>query len=160
VDCRTEPERQVSIIGGAVPLREFEKETIPKLPRDVHVVTYCTIGYRSSMEGRRLNDMYGLDGRIQSLDGIVAYTHVLSKHRENTKQYPGIVDASGKPTAAVHTFGSMWSCAQDDYEATYYSLPVLLVRMVQVGGVSVVRTVQHLLFVCHCRKRPTQREDE
>ena len=54
IDCRTAPERNVSMIEGAISLQEFEKAYRHQHSNNtVHVITYCTIGYRSGMEARR-----------------------------------------------------------------------------------------------------------
>lgn len=79
VDVRTMSERQTSMLEGAVTLQEFKRQYMAKqLSPDVQIITYCTVGYRSGLEARRLKYQCGLEGRIHSLDGIVAYTHAMS----------------------------------------------------------------------------------
>ena len=98
VDVRTEPERQVSMLEGAVSKADFlgslasvsssptNTDTTGDIDNDNHndeapmIVIYCTIGYRSGLEARRLGLQYPhLKHRIASLDGIVSYTHALGE---------------------------------------------------------------------------------
>lgn len=148
VDVRTLPERNVSMLEGAVSLHEFEERVVPFLSPETKVVTYCTIGYRSGMEARRLQDRYAhLEGRISSLDGIVAYTHALANNNEekkNKEAVPKVVDRMGSETSAVHTFGRKWDCVHGDYNPEYFSPPVLIVRYLQLGGMVVWKSVQRI----------------
>ena len=168
VDVRTNPERQVSMIPGAISLKTFEKDVVDTLPTGDQlptIVIYCTIGYRSGMEARRLRQNYHLDGHIYSLDGIVAYTHALAsleseengelaatrqliRTDSNNTQQPPI------ETNQVHTFGAVWNLAQDGYATQHFSILVLLGRTAQVGGTTVLRTFQRLAFTCAscCRR--------
>lgn len=80
VDVRSPPERSVSAIPTSISLCTFHQEVAPNLPPNADVVTYCTIGLRSGMEARRIQDRYGLTGRVYNLDGIVSYTHTSSQN--------------------------------------------------------------------------------
>jgi rhodanese-related sulfurtransferase len=142
VDVRTVPERNVSTLQGAVSLHQFE-ERGSLLSPETKVVTYCTIGYRSGMEARRLQSQYALEGRISSLDGIVAYTHALASDERNGKA-PKVVDKMGRETRNIHTFGKSWNCVSAEYEAQHFSPPVLILRYIQVGGTVVWRTMKHI----------------
>jgi rhodanese-related sulfurtransferase len=142
------------------------------------VVAYCTVGYRSGLEATRLQDRYpALRGKIYNLDGIVAYTHALTDrksmcHGDNANSLsdgdPCSFDAkdkitwdqqqlvdpvTGQPTDRVHTFGPMWDYAAQGYRTTHFSLPVLLVRFLQVGGLVMVRTIQRAI---HCTRHSCQ----
>ena len=166
IDVRTQPERDISMIDGAVSLKQFEHEIAPSLAqkkddRQTLVVTYCTIGYRSAIEARRLRDKYHLQDRIYHLDGIVAYTHALAELEDDQQQttekseivHPEGLGNEGAPARTVkgakkvHTFGFVWNVAHDNFEATHYSLPILLVRLAQVGGTVVIRKCQRLWFL-------------
>jgi rhodanese-related sulfurtransferase len=176
IDVRTLPERQVSMLEGAISLAEFDQMAVPTLERypDARVVTYCTIGYRSGLEARRLRDLYPslLEGRIYSLDGIVAYTHAVAQdedkaakaaandgEEEETQQvstatrrlrlqtlHPDTQQPTD--TRRLHTFGSMWDCANDNFDTTHYSPAMLVVRSIQVGIRVVVRTTQRMTHKC------------
>jgi len=112
VDVRTQPERNVSMISGAITLEEFKRNVLPDLldaspsqlvNRPSTLVLYCTIGYRSGMEGRKLQNEYpflfqqqydeekhesfehqNLHGRInpqmkiRNLDGILNFANALA----------------------------------------------------------------------------------
>ena len=64
VDVRTDSERHVSMISGAVSLDDFKTNILPSLESDSDsalpdmIVTYCTIGFRSGMEARNLIHEY------------------------------------------------------------------------------------------------------
>jgi rhodanese-related sulfurtransferase len=189
VDVRTLPERQVSMLEGAISLAEFDQMAVPTLERhpDARVVTYCTIGYRSGLEARRLRDLYPslLEGRIYSLDGIVAYTHAVAQleqdedkaakaaatdgDEEETQQVStqptnplATITATRRlrlqtlhpdtqqptDTRRLHTFGSMWDCANEKFDTTHYSPAMLGVRSIQVGIRAVVRTTQRMTHKC------------
>lgn len=150
VDVRTEPERNVSELEGAISLQEFELH-VSSLPPDAQVVTYCTIGYRSGIEARRLQYQHNLQGRISSLDGIVAYTHAVSAEHDNEGVPQVVCPITGSNTRTVHTFGRQWNCVSEGYETRHFSPPALLLRLAQVSVVVVVRTLQHVGYqLRHC----------
>ena len=155
VDVRTNPEREVSVIEGAITKEEFSQRA-HEIPQNAQVVLYCTIGYRSGLEARRLKIKYPeFQTRIKSLDGIVSYTHALGETL-NTRKYQNEKSEKEPPSAAprkichpqtgqstkkVHTFGGVWGLVDDEYfESTHFSIPELLLRLMQVSG-SVVSCV-------------------
>ena len=143
VDARTAPERSVSMIEGAMTPTEFEEQLTNDSIENKRVLVYCTIGYRSGMEARRLQRKYRTL-QIYNSDGIVAYTH--AQQKEDAEAAPPLVDpATGKPTHNVHTFGSMWDFADRDYQTKHFPPHVLPLRMTQVGGLAVWRSVQRIL---------------
>ena len=156
VDCRTAPERKVSMMEGAVSLKEFESSYRQHdgVPDDTKVILYCTIGYRSGMEAKRLLQKYsGLQGNIQSLDGIVSFTHALEK--DTTSPSWSVVDPiTLLPTTKVHCFGPLWACPHEKYTAISYPFPILVVRTMQVGLTLTVRTLQSVAYNAYhcCRK--------
>jgi rhodanese-related sulfurtransferase len=174
VDVRTKPERRVSMIPGAIALAELKRmdftnttTTTTTITPTTTIVTYCTIGYRSGIEARRLREQYPhLDGHIYSLDGVLAYTHTgqsLEKRREmdstTTNQTPAAVTTTSATTTTnqVHTFGGMWNaCAHPDCDTTLYGFPSILGRLAQVGGLVVLRSSQHAvhsLSSCCCSRQ-------
>jgi sodium/bile acid cotransporter 7 len=93
-DVRTDAERAVSMLPGAVPAADVLGH--PELFRGRPVVGYCTIGYRSAAftaEAVRL----GLDGRNLA-GGILAWTFAGGPVR----------DAAGE-TRRVHVYGAKWN---------------------------------------------------
>lgn len=114
VDTRTQAERDVSMIEGAIDTKDFEGKADTLKDRDI--VCYCTIGYRSSMYVRERN---GIDSknRYYNLHGsILAWTHAGGN----------VVDPhSGKVTKRVHTFGPKWACAEKSYEQIQFDQPAL-----------------------------------
>ena len=189
IDVRTKPEQEVSMIPGAITLSQLyddddqkEAQSLRQAPAsgllwdaiskdDKIVVTYCTIGYRSGLEARRLLDQYPqLDGRIYSLDGILMYTHsngdlvvpvseesaghngmeATAQMQEDQPLHP---QQQQEPATQVHTFASQWeSCANNDqYQPVFYGFPSILGRVVQVGALVVVRGSQRIYSTsCNC----------
>ena len=98
VDVRSGPERSVSVLRGSVSLRKFESDVISggTLPENITVITYCTIGYRSGIEARRLRDRYRLrPGRAAHLwGGLVGHTHALKETEEIDQEREGKEKAS------------------------------------------------------------------
>ena len=180
VDVRTEPEREISMLEGALTKDQFleqqQQQQTSKDGDEPLVVTYCTIGYRSGLEARRLGLQYPeMKDRIRSLDGCVSYTHALGKvldekEDENdtilektnkaqptskdgkTPQNPlKLVDPkTGESTNQVHTFGGMWGCIDDKhFEATHFSIFELLLRMLQVM-IAVITCTYLRIKTCCC----------
>ncbi|TNE86672.1 MAG: rhodanese-like domain-containing protein [Deltaproteobacteria bacterium] len=101
VDVRSDAERGVSTIPGAVSPERFASEA-PEGP----VVTYCTIGARSGEYAEKLRS----EGRdVRNLAGsLLAWTHVGGE----------LVDGDG-PTRRVHVYGKRWDLVHSDYEGVY-----------------------------------------
>lgn len=162
VDVRSKAERSVSIIPGAISLDAFENNVASTLPPDAIVVCYCTIGYRSGLEARRLKEKHSLEGRIRNLEGIVSYTHAdpvvvgVNDSASSSREKPHLVDPfTGEKSDIVHIFGKTWDCVDEAYETTHFSLPVLAVRSVGVGILSSVRLGQHMIYLtkqCCCSR--------
>lgn len=105
VDVRTAAERAVSSIPGSIALDEFEANEANHA--GTRVVTYCTIGYRSSEYAGTLR-REGFDA--SNLEGsILAWVHAGQP----------LNDPEGRPTKRVHTYGPRWALLPDGYEAVY-----------------------------------------
>lgn len=101
VDVRNPPEQAVSMIPGSITSAEFESD--PAVHAGKTLVTYCTIGHRSGLYARTLQDQ---GWRVFNLKGaILAWTH---EQRE-------LVDTLG-PTRRVHVAGPRWSLESSDYD--------------------------------------------
>lgn len=104
VDVRKPEEQEVSMIPGAITAGEFEarsKELQGKL-----VVTYCTMGYRSGLYARQLQQQ---GWEVANLAGsVLAWTHAGQE----------LVDAGG-PTSRVHVYGKDWNLAADGYDPVW-----------------------------------------
>jgi rhodanese-related sulfurtransferase len=174
VDVRTRPEREVSMIPGAISLSDFEATmaSLQQKQQPMTVVTYCTIGYRSGLEARRLRDKYYLvEGQVYSLDGILAYTHGPSSSSSSSATTLIRIDTTNTtlnnnqiPTNQVHTFGRVWkNCANPEYETTLYGFPSIVGRLMQVGGLGVLRKTQHFSHLllessfCCCRRQQDEK---
>lgn len=104
VDVRPAAEREVSMIPGAIPIEEVERS--PELYRESTLVTYCTVGYRSGIAARDLQER-GFD--VLNLRGsLLAWTHAGGE----------LVDAEG-PTNRLHVYGRRWDLAPAGYETTW-----------------------------------------
>jgi rhodanese-related sulfurtransferase len=140
VDCRTKPEQDISMIRGAIRLQDLGD--VKKIPKFKPIITYCSVGYRSGLEGQRLKDLLGHDWPIYNLDGILAYTHVL--HNSTNPDIAPLVD----PMTQQTVFRDKWDCAAESYHTEKFSAIEVKLRTCQVVKTSAVRATQHL---CHPR---------
>jgi len=104
VDVRSEAERAVAMIPGAMSADEFARREAELAGRPV--VTYCTVGYRSGAYAEELRAA-GIDA-ANLAGGILAWTHA---------GLP-VEDAAG-PTRRVHVYGRTWALLPEGYEAVY-----------------------------------------
>jgi len=102
VDVRSPKERAVSIIPGAIALKEFERDLKQYINPETIVIAYCTIGYRSGKYAEKLRQQ-GID--ILNLEGsLLAWSHLKGE----------LVDDQGS-TTKVHVFGRQWQLTADNY---------------------------------------------
>ena len=175
VDVRTVTERNVSMIIGSITLQELYQNYLPKLLNQQQqqeddektiVVLYCTIGYRSGLEARRLmeysNNSNLLD--IYSLDGIVPFTYcscsssmIIQPATATTKHSLSCLSRNNNDTntesnnnsdCVVHAFGSTWrDCTNPKFETRIFQRgPIQLMRLLQVGALVFVRSIQHEIY--------------
>ena len=116
IDVRTEEERAVSIVEGALSQRQFEALKLDPEADDCakHIlVTYCTIGFRSGLYGKELAKK-GWGDRVRNGEGIVVFSYD-SKLK--------LVDPStGEDTNRIHCFGSDWDKAHPSKEAVVFGV--------------------------------------
>lgn len=152
---------------------EGERRGIPT------IILYCTVGYRSGSEARKLTDDLvrtsspdnGSDGTaeigksvvIYNLDGILSYTFV--------KDAPPLVsssDASSTPgdeesgTKRVHSYGKQWSSlANPDYDVVYFpdKSAELASHLLQTGLQTSLRWAQHKISYFITPKAETKKAD-
>ena len=95
LDVRTQAEFDVSHLAGA---RRVEPGTTPDpgVAKDTPIVTYCSVGYRSSAVAQRLREA-GYT-RVQNLEGSI--------FQWANEGRPLVRD--GKPATLVHPFDSKW----------------------------------------------------
>lgn len=105
VDVRTPKEREVSMIPGAITQLEFEEKKADL--EDKRVIVHCTIGYRSGVYVKKLNDQ-GFEAE-NLVGSLLLWTH---------EGLP-LEDPEGNPTKRVHTFGEQWNLVREDYEAVW-----------------------------------------
>ena len=102
VDVRSEAERAVSIIPGALRL-----DQLPAAATGQVVIVYCTVGVRS---GAATEDLITRGFQARNLrGGVLAWT----------AEGGAMVDASGKPTRRVHVYGKPWAKLPKGYEAVW-----------------------------------------
>jgi len=104
VDVRTAKEQAVSMIPGAITQDAFEKHKDQY--KDKHIVTYCTIGYRSGLYAKKL--------RGQGFDAANLKGSILSW----TQAGQPLVNKDGK-TKRVDVYGPKWNLARHDYTAVW-----------------------------------------
>ena len=102
VDVRTDAERAVSTLPGAITAEDFE-DRLDELGRSGRtLVAYCTIGARSSAYARSMRER-GVD--MMNLEGsVLAWTHA-----------GGMLTDGGVPTRRLHVYGRRWDLAADGY---------------------------------------------
>ena len=106
VDVRTDKEREVSTLPGAITAKDFESRLEELVAEGRTVVAYCTIGARSSSYARKM----GRRGvKVLNLEGsVLAWTHAGGD----------FVSKTG-PTRRVHVYGRRWNLAADGYETVW-----------------------------------------
>lgn len=106
VDVRTDRERAVSTLPGAITAKDFEARMEELLAEGRTVVAYCTIGARSSSYARRMGKrgvtMLNLEG------SVLAWTHA-----------GGDFVSGSVSTRRVHVYGRGWNLAADGYETVW-----------------------------------------
>ena len=96
VDVRSAAEQEVSTLPGAVPLHELEWPPTSDQP----VVVFCTVGFRSSLEARRLAATATPSGGIFSMAGILSWAHSGGEL---------VTPSSGEPVRRLHAYASTWA---------------------------------------------------
>ena len=106
VDVRTDKERAVSTLPGAISAEDFESRLEELMAEGRTLVAYCTIGARSSSYARKM----GARGvRVLNLEGsVLAWTHAGGDFVSDTG-----------PTRRVHVYGRRWNLAADGYEVVW-----------------------------------------
>lgn len=165
VDVRSEPERNVSMIHGAITLHEFTSDVLPLLKNRTSndclpetVVLYCTIGYRSGIEAIKLQseypDLFHQGGsangddvedrvRIANLDGIIPFANATT---DNANANGLVVNpTTHQPTKRVHVYGPTWRpCLSSQFEPVVFSKLEFAWR-----GVGVV--ARRICMECSCQ---------
>ena len=103
VDVRTEAERKVSMIPGAISAAEFERAVNAHAGKNV--VCYCTIGYRSAKYAQAMKQR-GVS--LSSFNGsIIAWCQAGHK----------LTTPDGRDTTRVHVYGPKWNLLPPEYQA-------------------------------------------
>jgi rhodanese-related sulfurtransferase len=104
VDVRSPNEIKVSTIPGAITADDFEKNMSKY--KDKKIITYCTIGYRSSKYADKFKDQ-GLDiyNMRESILGWAA------------RKLP--LDKAGVETREVHVYSDAWNFLPEGYTGVY-----------------------------------------
>ena len=105
VDVRPPEERSVSMIDGAITEEQFLRDL--DRYKDVIIIGYCTISYRSGKLAQELMNkqgitMYNLRG------GLLAWVHNGGK----------VVDSKGE-TRRIHVYGRKWNLAPSGFQAIW-----------------------------------------
>ena len=104
VDVRGPEEQAVSMIDGAIPSMDFERD-MDKY-EGTPIVCYCTMGHRSGLYAQHLQH---LGWEAMNLKGaILSWTHAGGE----------LIDAEG-PTRKVHVFGPQTSLEAEGYEPVW-----------------------------------------
>lgn len=104
VDIRSAEERAISVIPGAVPLDDFERDR--ERYGEAAVVTYCTIGLRSGLYAQQLLKQ---GRKVFNLEGsILAWVHE-----------GGTLQGPDGATRRVHVYDRRWNLVPRGYEAVW-----------------------------------------
>ncbi|MCM8526793.1 MAG: rhodanese-like domain-containing protein [Lentisphaeraceae bacterium] len=102
IDVREPEEQQVSTLPNAISEKEFLKN--PEQHKELTIVAYCTIGYRSGKFAEKFKQW-----KILNLEGgILAWSH-----------FNGKVYKNGKETDKVHVYSDNWNFLNSKYKAVY-----------------------------------------
>ena len=117
LDVRTSEERAVSVIPGALSPEDLPRaELLRRAAADDAgpLVIYCTVGYRSSLEARRIAaDLPCVPaGGVHSMAGILPWAHEVGRLVDPDTQ---------QPTRRIHLFGQKWAAmAPDGWEVSVF----------------------------------------
>jgi rhodanese-related sulfurtransferase len=115
VDVRSKAEREVSMVTGAMSRSDFEALDLQpeeEKNKNIKIVTYCTIGYRSGKYACELSDK-GWNGRVSNGQGVVPWSW---------EKKEGLLVHDGQPTMRVHTYGPAWNNAGPGYTTETFSV--------------------------------------
>ncbi|MEC7276394.1 MAG: rhodanese-like domain-containing protein [Bdellovibrionota bacterium] len=106
IDVRSQRERDISMISGAITKSQFElqRETY----KDRIPVAYCTIGQRSSQYIQDLAKKEKIHG-FSLKEGILGWVN---------RSLP-LVDPKGQPTFKVHVMSEAWNFTQEPYKGVW-----------------------------------------
>jgi rSAM/selenodomain-associated transferase 2/rSAM/selenodomain-associated transferase 1 len=106
VDVRTDAERGVSIIPGAISAHEYERTISEHSGKSV--ICYCTVGYRSADYAQKLK-IRGIT--VSSFNGsIVAWCQAGRK----------LTTPDGHETTQVHVYGPQWDLVPPEYQSVRF----------------------------------------
>lgn len=110
LDTRTKEEFKVSHIPGArrIGYDNFTMDQIADVPKDAHVVLYCTVGYRSEKVGEILKE-----NGYENVHNV--YGSILKWKNNGYK----VVNSEGEPTNRVHTHGEKQAQWLNNGKAVY-----------------------------------------
>jgi len=162
IDVRTKEERKVSTIPNSISISDFErnhKEYLNQSNIGIDVVTFCTIGFRSCLEARRLSYEYNLKGHIYSLDGILPYlyssierngerVHFNNENGDDDDiELPALIQPeTNEKTNRIHTFGPQWDISHDEFDSTHYKPLSLTFHSIRIGLLTIIRNIQYAFY--------------
>jgi rhodanese-related sulfurtransferase len=101
VDARSRDEQLISMIPGAVPKDVFDKNKANF--KDKEIITYCTIGGRSSAYSRELINQGFKSTSLKG--GVLSWAHA-----------GGVFDNQGNETKKVKFLNDAWNILPEGYE--------------------------------------------
>lgn len=99
LDAREKREYAVSHLPKArwIGYADFDLSRVANVPRDVPIVVYCSVGYRSEKIGEKLKAA-----------GFANVRNLYGSLFEWVNQGNPVVDSTGKPTRRVHAYSRTW----------------------------------------------------
>ncbi len=110
VDAREKSEYSISKIEGAiwVGYDDFELSRVQEISKDLKIVVYCSVGYRSEKIAEKLQGAGYTD--VSNLYGGIF---------EWVNQDRAVVDDQNTPTTKVHAFSRVWGVWLNKGEKVY-----------------------------------------
>ncbi|GAB4821720.1 hypothetical protein N2152v2_008766 [Parachlorella kessleri] len=128
VDVRLPEEVAVSVIPGKT-LTEEEFQQQKEELRDSKVVSYCTVGFRSSQFVKRAQaegfQAYNLAGSIVAWtqEGYPLVVRPQPLAGSQAQRELEVEHQPGQPTKRVHVFGKQWALQGEGYEPVMFGSP-------------------------------------
>ncbi len=111
-DVRSRAEYATSTLPGASHVDDVRSMLRAQQPPPADLVCFCTVGYRSSLEARRLARELSGSSRVYSMAGILLWSH---------DDGPLVDPRTGVATKRIHLFGKKWAeLAPAGFEVEYF----------------------------------------
>lgn len=123
VDVRTDAERLVSIIPGAIPSRQVDKELL-RMDAERPLVAVCTVGLRAGLWASNFAEKQECNRQIFVYEGILLHALDGGEVVKQTIRADG--QTINTPVEAVHCFARSFEFAPDGWETAVFPPSIAL----------------------------------